>query len=362
MRIGDRVRFLNAVGGGIVSSFEKGGIVIVTDDDGFDVPTLTTEVVVVGETTNLNIPKRQSKQSYGLEEAEYINEDEDIDPADLPITFKPKPIERQGGDTLSLCLAFVPTQGSDILQSAIDVYLINDSNYYVDFAYMQREMGMCMLRKKGSLPPNSKVFLETKERSSLSEWEALYVQGIAYKEDTDFVLQPIINASVRVNLKKFYKTSSFVENLFFDSPALLHPLTESDEKSPFSEEALSEWKEVLNGNPSMSTTNHRQDTTYITKQTDGTLVVDLHIHALLDNTNGLTPNDLLNYQLDTFKQVMEEHHKILGQKIVFIHGKGEGVLRKAIITELRRNYKRCYYQDASFAEYGFGATQVTIQR
>ena len=51
---------------------------------------------------------------------------------------------------------------------------------------------------------------------------------------------------------------------------------------------------------------------------------------------------------------------IKGKKIVFIHGKGEGVLRQAIIHELNYRYKKYSYQDASFQEYGYGATQVTI--
>ena len=46
---------------------------------------------------------------------------------------------------------------------------------------------------------------------------------------------------------------------------------------------------------------------------------------------------------------------------MFIHGKGEGVLRHAIINELRYRYKNYPYQDASFQEYGYGATQVTIR-
>ncbi|MBR5883634.1 MAG: Smr/MutS family protein, partial [Bacteroidaceae bacterium] len=50
----------------------------------------------------------------------------------------------------------------------------------------------------------------------------------------------------------------------------------------------------------------------------------------------------------------------LGQKIVFIHGKGAGVLRKNILQELKYRYKGCTWQDASFREYGFGATMVKI--
>ncbi|MEG1546116.1 MAG: Smr/MutS family protein, partial [Bacteroides sp.] len=52
---------------------------------------------------------------------------------------------------------------------------------------------------------------------------------------------------------------------------------------------------------------------------------------------------------------------VRGQKIVFIHGKGDGVLRKAVLDELKYKYPTCQSQDASFKEYGFGATMVTIK-
>ena len=89
--------------------------------------------------------------------------------------------------------------------------------------------------------------------------------------------------------------------------------------------------------------------------------MDLHITELLDNTNGLSNADMLNYQLEKFHEVLAKYAVNKGQKIVFIHGKGDGVLRKAIEKELKTKYKQYYYQDASFREYGFGATMVTIK-
>ena len=88
--------------------------------------------------------------------------------------------------------------------------------------------------------------------------------------------------------------------------------------------------------------------------------VDLHIHELLDDTTGMGNAEMLNYQLDVFRQTLEEYKHKKGQKIVFIHGKGDGVLRRAILDELKRKYKTYQSQDASFREYGFGATMVTI--
>ena len=64
--------------------------------------------------------------------------------------------------------------------------------------------------------------------------------------------------------------------------------------------------------------------------------------------------------MKVFRDTLAEHASKKGQRIVFIHGKGEGVLRRNIINELRYHYKSYRYQDASFQEYGYGATQVTI--
>ena len=64
--------------------------------------------------------------------------------------------------------------------------------------------------------------------------------------------------------------------------------------------------------------------------------------------------------MDKFHEVMRANLKYKGQKIVFIHGKGEGVLRAEIEKQLKSRYRHCEYQDASFQQYGFGATQVTI--
>lgn len=86
----------------------------------------------------------------------------------------------------------------------------------------------------------------------------------------------------------------------------------------------------------------------------------MHINELLDNTTGMSNGEMLDYQLDVFRKTLEEYKAKKGQRIVFIHGKGDGVLRNALLKELKSKYKTYSSQDASFREYGFGATMVTI--
>lgn len=61
-----------------------------------------------------------------------------------------------------------------------------------------------------------------------------------------------------------------------------------------------------------------------------------------------------------FRQTLAKFGDKKGQKLIFIHGKGAGVLRRSIINELTYKHKTFQWQDASFQEYGYGATQVTV--
>ena len=97
------------------------------------------------------------------------------------------------------------------------------------------------------------------------------------------------------------------------------------------------------------------------KGDEDVVVVDLHVDALLDTTAGMSAGDILNHQVSVFRRTLAEYASKKGQRIIFIHGKGEGVLRRALVNDLCYRYKSYTYQDASFQEYGYGATQVTIK-
>lgn len=88
------------------------------------------------------------------------------------------------------------------------------------------------------------------------------------------------------------------------------------------------------------------------------LEVDLHIHQLTNSTKGMTNYDMLNLQLDIAKRRLEFARKKKIQRIIFIHGVGEGVL-EAELKNMLKNYAVEVYP-ASFQKYGFGATEVYL--
>lgn len=50
------------------------------------------------------------------------------------------------------------------------------------------------------------------------------------------------------------------------------------------------------------------------------------------------------------------------KRIVFIHGVGQGVLKQEVTKLLKTKFSKYYFQDASFKEYGYGATMVILRR
>jgi hypothetical protein len=227
MKIGDKVRFLSEVGGGRVSGFQGKDIVLVEDEDGFDVPMKINEVVVVGdesyETSHMVEVKKQSQNQKQPEP-----EEKDTDPADKPVTFRKKPEERSGGDKLSAYLAYVPINMKELMQTRFESYFVNDSNYYMRYVYMTAENNSWQVRSMGEVEPNTKAFIEEFGREDLNELEHACIQILAYKKDKFFMLKPTVNALVNIDPVKFYKLHTFNENDFFEQPALIYTIIEND--------------------------------------------------------------------------------------------------------------------------------------
>ena len=197
----------------------------------------------------------------------------------------------------------------------------------------------------------------------MNERERVCVQLVAFKERSSFALKPAVSVELRIDVVKFYKLHTFQPSDFFETPALIYDLVRNDQPARQIIVDARELQQAMTRKKSADASGNAQQTSKSKPNPDprkDLVEVDLHIDALLDDTRGMTPGEMLQYQLAKFREVMEKYRQKHGQRIVFIHGKGEGVLRKAVLDELKRKYPACKTQDASFQEYGFGATLVTV--
>lgn len=349
VKIGDKVRFLNAVGGGIVRQITK-DIAMVEEDDGFETPVLLHECVVIE-------PVSEQKSS-GKEKQPHI----------VPVEIVPEKkeeipvLEISGGDRLNLSLAFVPDDIKKLSETPFNCYLINDSNYYVFFSYAVREKELWKIHYAGLIEPNLKLYVETFGHEHLNDMERVCVQYVAFKKNKGYALKNPASVELRIDTVKFYKLHSFKINDYFDEGAIVYPIVHNDVPEQSVRIPAAELEQAMRSKIGQDKATHKPQAVPETKTNAAEILeIDLHIDELLDSTAGMDSADILKYQLDTFRKVLEENKRNKGKKIVFIHGKGEGVLRKAILNELNTKYRNFYHQDASFREYGFGATMVTIR-
>lgn len=396
MKLGDKVRFLNEIGGGKIVAFQKNNIVLVEDEDGFEIPISITDIAVVSSddySTAKTLKSIAQNEKAMSEESDnrsikailngnndnesILLEEDDEDPADKIVSFKAPVEEVKGRNKLTAYLAFIPTLKNISTNTLFKSYFINDSNYYLQYIYCIEKENNWLLYSSGLIEPNTKKIISEVHRNQLNDLEKVCIQIIAYKEDKEFILKPCISSQFRIDAIKFCKQNSFQENSFFDEPALLYTIVKEDKVvrplqmnvKEISESMLTNNDAILreNQNKSLDSAVQKSDVKKntietIKKDKEGNefLIIDLHANKLLEQTEGLTSLDILNYQLKKFRDTLYYYRK-KNTKIVFIHGKGEGILRNAIINELRFKYKSYQYQDASFQEYGYGATQVTIK-
>lgn len=360
------MRFLSECGGGVVTGFQGKDIVLVEDADGFDIPMPARECVVI-ETDDYNIPTPAAKAAK--EEEKRRTEEQPARNGGTPQADVSRRVEKpqisvyrqpevKGGDALNVLLAFVPVDIKAVSTTPFETYLVNDSNYYFYYTYLGVEGKAWTVRSHGILEPNTKLFLEEFEKAELNDRERVAVQLMAFKDNRSFALKQPVSVELRIDTVKFYKLHTFQSNDFFPTPALLYDLIKDDEATKQVYVSAEELQQALNQKKQV---DKPQTVVKRGAPKNGIVEVDLHIGELLDDTRGMSNSEMLNYQLDKFREVMNQYRNKREQRIVFIHGKGDGVLRKAILDELKRKYPACRHQDASFQEYGFGATMVTIK-
>jgi len=352
MKIGDKVRYLNDVGGGVIARFQDKDVVFVLEEDGFETPVSTRNVVVVQSTNEYNFSTSASLQNT---ENEVFTEEKTKVIQQNEYSFDEKD-ETEEGEKINLFFAFVPQNIKQLQTSPMNFYLINESNYYIDFQLLagnQKTSVHCA----DTVEPQTNLFLQKIEKEAVNEYEFLRFQAFAYKNNKIFTAKPVIDVTLKINPVDFYKLHNFRENVFFDDNAMIISIIEND---------LPPLKFVIDPKAMQKALHEKNIETkpkkFAPPKKQEIIEIDLHIAQLLDSTNGLTNSEMLQIQMEKFNAVMKENLKNRGQKIVFIHGKGEGVLRQEIEKQLKKNYRHCIFQDASFQQYGFGATQVTIRR
>lgn len=338
IKIGDKVKFLNAVGGGVVTGFQGKNIANVEDDDGFEVPMLISQLVAVD--TN---PDEKIEKNVPVIQVQNKTEDEFTQ----QIVVEPS-------DASEFYFAFVPENAANPIAGEMKTYLVNGSNYTVLFNYSHLLNGEYTSIKSGKLEIGMKLLLESFSQNELNDLPDFYFQLIYFREKSKSCELPIYKR-IKINPVKFYKEKSFVKNVYCTSGAILVPVNNSDFEDELQELTNQEIRKVIREKQEPKIKKE-------SVQNPDLVEIDLHLNELLDDSRGLSNHEMLEIQMKTFREKLNEAIANGTKRIVFIHGLGNGTLKQELRKELSIKFKKYTFQDASFQEYGFGATMVILKK
>lgn len=229
---GDTVRYLNSVGGGVVTRID--GKIAYVNDNGFETPFQIKELVVVlpaGHEKPKNGAKLMFDQTAfdaGKKQAQPEPKlSKDVTPAPTPL---PPAEETEHGDRLTLALAFEPSNLKKLSESTFNAVLVNDSNYTLQFYLAGRspENPTWSIIYQGDVQPNELIDLAQFSHSTLGRIERIVFQAIAFKQGKEFEVKDPIAIMRKLDLTKFHKFHCFRPGRFFDTPVLEFPLINAD--------------------------------------------------------------------------------------------------------------------------------------
>ena len=353
-QVGDKVNFLNSTGGGTVKKIIDTRMVEVTIEDGFDIPVLMSDLV-------LDYRSQQDRRQQVVDNAQkeiqqkQIIEEKEIDDA------RKSALRRFGrnAEEDGLYLAFIPQDQQWLLTGLLDVVLVNNTPADALYSFNIKEEGKYISVDYGSIAPHSKVVIESISREDIEYWCEGYIQVILSQEEADFIYRPL-HAPFSFRSSRFFKDGSYMESGVLGEKAVMIKLTSL---LALKETETDLAKMMKDGDKKTVTAQKlvKEKAAIDRHQTaPGEAIVDLHIGELVDNILGMSSNDMFRTQMNYFKKMLESAIANEYDKVTFIHGVGNGVLKNAIIEELK-HYDNTSNRMASIVKFGVGAIDVMIK-
>lgn len=354
-KVGDKVNFISAVGGGKVTKIIDTRMVMVEVEDGFEIPTLITDLVLdyrsqpqvshqqkVVDTVQKEI---QAKELLEQERADAARKGE--------LRRFAKEAEKEG-----VYLAFIPHEQQWLLTGAMDVVLVNHTPYEMLYTFTIKEEEKFVNVDYGQVDKHEKVMIESISRDDLEYWLNGIVQAVFTKEESDNVLLPL-NAPFSLRPGRFFKEGSYAASGILGEKAVMICLSELIALKSADGDFAKIMKEGIGSQAAKKELVKKESPIDKHRTAPGEATVDLHIGELVDNILGLSSHDMFRIQTDYFKKMLDSAITSEYTKVTFIHGVGNGVLKNAIIDELK-NYKNTENRMASIAKFGVGAIDVII--
>lgn len=344
---GDLVRFIDDVGEGRVVRVLKSGMVEIRTTDGWDMPVPASRLVYIPEEkpersgfVNIQVPDKPSMTS-------------------IPVDAEPAKVQNTKGTGVFLAVTQMVDSAGEF--SGIQLQLLNDLGASFRAVVFERYENEAKVVVEDVVESGLLLMLDTYPLERLSEIKGFTIQGILIPEKNGNPMKPV-DFHLLFQAKKFASPGSYRTNDLLDEPAQLFRLDDSsDDRAELAEKIeqliQQDIAKVLIDKESKQKPRVKQETSNRLP-----IEVDLHINKLMDSVVGLSNSQILSIQMAKFREELDAAIIDNESEIIFIHGVGNGTLKSELRKVVEEDYTFCHYQDASFREYGFGATRVLIRQ
>lgn len=327
LRIGDKVRFLNEVGEGVVSRIKDARTVFVEMQDGFEIPFLVSQLVPIH--TELILDR----------DAENIELDPDAHLTD------------------AVYLVIEPDHEHPPLINDYKIYLFNASSFNLLYSYSIKDEAYFQTIRHGEAGPYQKVLLRQVKLQFFNDYSYHKIECLLYK-NTFFKAQAPIAEILHIS-PRILQDAKAIRHDEFRFPVYAFLLRDDfNHVAKVAQELdmadVARLKSIKEFKTAAKVSKSNRDYLKSLEKT-----VDLHINELVDDTNGLSNYEMLNIQLERFNKELDEALNKGMRKLIFIHGVGNGRLKQEIVSVLKST-NGITFHDAPYKDFGYGATQVNL--
>lgn len=308
---GDRIKFLNEVGGGVIKGFDSKGFAIVETLDGFDIP----------YATKFLIHEHPPESAESLKIASQSHADQFLSFGILP-SINIYYDDRNGKFSVGL---------NNPLTKKLNISIhIFEEKKWKSLVNFEAEKGV-------------KIFHRADHFNEICKFDKLMIQ---YMEIGDFSEEMPLHLAFKIKIpaERFASFTDWPIDLSSNTHCLEVHLKNEEKKA-----------ETLN-----STIKTKEKSFYILNQNKkGEYEIDLHNYALPDFYQTDDISMILKRQLAFFEKCIDEAIIRRIRVLHVIHGTGEGILKQEVRDRLTA--LDAQIQDAPMNIYGVGATTVRFK-
>lgn len=308
MNIGDQVRVLHGSEEGFITRIIDEKTIEIEIEDGFTIPVLKKDVVLV---------KREESEFFDQNQKSQIED---------------RVIKKTSTHT-GVYIAFIPSS-----ENFVDLYFINNTNYNILITAHSITKGSVKGVFFDKIHPKSHIIVGKWNIKHFEQWNDLLID-VLYFQSQSTAYRPPLSKKVKFQAKSFF--NNFRHAPLVEQKGYLYQIDENTKKIA----------------PTMLQSISPQEIHEIDIPED---IIDLHADQLT-KTQKMPSHEILNYQLEVFKQKLDAAIATGMSEITFVHGNGNGTLKLNIHKHLSQHPYVAFYKDAQKNKFGYGATYVKIK-